>query len=459
MDIKRHLAVSINHVTTEDIERLLKRCPNRQCALDPVPTWLVKAAGSTMATIGLLAKLVNASLDSAVFRSSMKHAIVTPIVKKPGMDLSSLSSYRPISNLPFGLCGTALMWFRSYLSGRTYRVVYACGTSSVVYIVCSVPQGSVLGPVLFVLYVADIADIVNRHGVTLHSFADDTQLYLHCCREDITMAATRLEECIVDVGRWMSANRLKLNTDKTELLWTGSRHSVSQLNGHGPSIQLGADTIPACDHVRLLGVIISADLSLDRHVSVVISASFYWLRQLRRVRRSLDDESAAILVHAFVASRVDYCNLLLAGAPKSVTDKLQRVMNAVARVLSGTKKYDRGLTHLLHSELHWLDVADRVTYKLGVTVYKCLHDQAPDYLSELCTPVAQVAERQHLRSASRHLLVVPRFQLDRYGRRTFAVAGPTTWKLFQNNLREPDMRIDCFRRTLNTCLFDQYSAH
>jgi len=117
-------------------------------------------------------------------------------------------------------------------------------------------------------------------------------------------------------------------------------------------------------------------------------------------------------------------------------------MNAAARVVSGTK-YDHGLTHLLHSELHWLDVADRVTYKLGVMVCKCLHGQAPDYLSELCTPVAQVAERQHIRFARRHLLVVPRFQLDTYGRRTFAVAGPTTWYLFQNNLREPDMQIDC----------------
>ena len=124
-------------------------------------------------------------------------------------------------------------------------------------------------------------------------------------------------------------------------------------------------------------------------------------------------------------------------------------MNAAARVVSGTKKYDHGLTHLFHSELHWLDVADGVTYKLGVTVYKCLHGHAPDYLSELCTSVAQVAERQHLRSASRHL-VVPQFQLDTYGSCTFAVSGPTTWNLFQNNLREPDMQIDCFRRTLKT---------
>jgi len=121
---------------------------------------------------------------------------------------------------------------------------------------------------------------------------------------------------------------------------------------------LGADTVPACDHVRLLGVIISAALSLYRHVSVISSASFCWLRQLRQVRRSIDDESAAILVHAFVMSSVDCCKLLLAGASKSVSDKLQRVMNAAARVVSGTKKYDRGLTHLLHSELHWLDVAD-----------------------------------------------------------------------------------------------------
>ena len=69
------------------------------------------------------------------------------------------------------------------------------------------------------------------------------------------------------------------------------------------------------------------------------------------------------------------------------------------------------------------------------------------------------AERQHLRSASRHLFVVPRFQLDTYGCRTFTVAGPTTWNLFQNNLREPDIQIGCFRRTLKTCLFDQYPAH
>jgi len=119
---------------------------------------------------------------------------------------------------------------------------------------------------------------------------------------------------------------------------------------------------------RVLGVTFSSDLSLEKHVSKTCVASFHWLRQLRRIRKSLDDGSAATLVHAFVTSRVDYCNAVYTGAPKTVTDKLQRVLNAAARVVSGTRKFDRGLTSLLHDELHWLDVPERVTYKMGVMV-------------------------------------------------------------------------------------------
>jgi len=88
---------------------------------------------------------------------------------------------------------------------------------------------------------------------------------------------------------------------------------------------------------------------LDKHVTAVSAKCFFQLRQLRRVRRSLDDESVATLVHAFVTSRIDYCNGLLAGAPKVVTDKLQRVMNSAARIVANMRKFDRGgLTHVRH---------------------------------------------------------------------------------------------------------------
>ena len=117
------------------------------------------------------------------------------------------------------------------------------------------------------------------------------------------------------------------------------------------------------------------------------------LRQLRRVRRSLDTESLKILVHAFVTSRVDYCNSVLASASKTITDKLQqlqRVLNAAARLISCTGKYDRGLSALLHDELHWLDIHQRVHYKLAVTVHRCLRNQAPTYLIDYCVPVSDV---------------------------------------------------------------------
>jgi len=93
-----------------------------------------------------------------------------------------------------GLRGVVLSWFRSYLTGRLLRVAHAHDgrMSSTVHISCSVPQGSVLGPRLFILYTADLADKAAEHDVILHAFADDTQLYLHCCREDMTATIKRL---------------------------------------------------------------------------------------------------------------------------------------------------------------------------------------------------------------------------------------------------------------------------
>ena len=105
----------------------------------------------------------------------------------------------------------------------------------------------------------------------------------------------------------------------------------------------------------------------------------------------MDTESLKILVHAFVTSRVDYCNSILASASKTITDELQRVLNAAARLISCTGKYDRGLSALLHDELHWLDIPQRVQYKLAVTVHRCLRYQAPTYLIDYCVPVSDVA--------------------------------------------------------------------
>jgi len=144
-------------------------------------------------------------------------------------------------------------------------------------------------------------------------------------------------------------------------------------------------------------------LGLEKHVSNVSSTCFRHLCQLRHARRSLCTESATTLVYAFVTSRIDYCNVVFVGAPKSVTDELQRVLNAAARVVSGTKKFDCGLTQLLH----WPDVPECVKYKLCMMMRRRQDDTAPQYLAAHCAPVSETASRQHIRSSASHQLTVP----------------------------------------------------
>jgi len=244
----------------------------------------------------------------------------------------------------------------------------------------------------------------------------------------------------------MATNRLELNADKTELLWAGSKYSSASLVGSGPPLQLGDETITASDHVRLLGVTISCDLNTDKHVSNTTSSScFYWLRQIRRIRHSLEIASANTLVHAFVSSRVDGCNTVLAGSSKATTDRLQHVLNAAAWIVSGTHKFDRGLTHPLHSELG-LDVPQCIQFKLGVTVHRCLQGNAPRYLVDCRKSTSNVASGQRLRSASRHQLIVPICHHTKIGRRAFSVADPSAWNSLPD-LRDTSLSEDTFSRS------------
>ena len=147
----------------------------------------------------------------------------------------------------------------------------------------------------------------------------------------------------------------------------------------------------------------------------------------------------------------DYCNTVLAGASKSVTDRLQRVLNAAARLISDTRKYDRGLTNLLHRELHWLDVPERIQYKLGTTA-----EQGTVLFGRRVYTGRYVASRQHLRAASRHQLVVPRHRCTTLGRRAFSVAGPMAWNALPDDVRDPALGCNTFQRVLRTFLFSKY---
>jgi len=208
-----------------------------------------------------------------------------------------------------------------------------------------------------------------------------------------------LDKPIVGVGaRHFRSQDLRTHSALSQLPCTLDWDSLSQQSCCLPVLQLGSNTIASYDHIRLLDVMLSSDLSDDW--------CFCWLRHLWHSWSSLDAESAATLVHAFVALCIDYCNAVLACAPKATTDKLQPVLNDAARVVTGTKKFEQGLSRLLRTELHWLDVPQRVTYKLSTMMFSCLHVQASRYLHNTCQPLSDVASRRHLRSAGRWLLNV-----------------------------------------------------
>jgi len=118
-------------------------------------------------------------------------------------------------------------------------VILSFGVAShVIHIMCSVPQGSVLGPLLFILYMADLADIAVQYNLTLHAFADDSQLYIHCKPENVQSAVTSVQQCVTAIEQWMAASRLRLNMDKTELIWTGTKHNLSKIPGSGRAFDI-----------------------------------------------------------------------------------------------------------------------------------------------------------------------------------------------------------------------------
>lgn len=214
-----------------------------------------------------------------------------------------------------------------------------------------------------------------------------------------------------------------------------------------PSISIDDTLVAPVSVARDLGIAVDSHLKLNSHINNTCRVASFAIRSISRICKYLNREDCEKLVHAFVTSRLDYCNSILYGLPESELAKLQRLQNTAARLVTKTKKSEH-ITFVLR-QLHWLPIRSRINYKVLLLTYKALHGMAPDYIYNLLQPYRPT---RSLRSSSQNMLSIPKSNTVNYGDRAFSICAPKLWNSLPCHLRNANS-IFSFKSQLKTFLF------
>ena len=329
--------------------------------------------------------------------------------------------------------GSALRLIRSYFSDRTQRVQIDGIMSDFASLLCGVPQGSVLGPMKFCLYLLPLGAIFRHHNIGYHIYADDTQLYISFKCKDPLESLTKLNMCISDIRVWMIKNQLKINDSKTEFIIF--RSPLLKQNLSDLSVSVGNMQVSPSSKVRDLSFLTSISLFM---IILVVFASLltFHLHGIGRIRNLLTFDATAQLIHALITSRLDFCNSILYKLPNKQIERLQRIQNQSARMLKRIPRRNH-ITPVL-MELHWLRIHDRIIFKILLLTHKAVNNTAPEYLCDLIRLNVKSTTIRTRASFDPCLLCVPPISktcANLFFDRSFVYAAPTLWNTLYLDIR------------------------
>ena len=345
----------------------------------------------------------------------------------------------------FGISDLALNWFISYLTNRFQLVKIKESFSTPIKLGFGVPQGSVLGPVLFTLYTSPLSTLIQNSGIQHHLYADDTQLHVALTPANLEDQICKLQTCAKDISKFMNGMMLKLNPEKTEFLVIGPKRRREECKNSWPLHILDTKIEPV-EVARNLGVLFDADLSFKKHISIVIKNCFFYVRDFKRIRRCLTLSASKTLATSLIGSRLDYCNSLFSGLPQKDLIRLQRIQNCLARTTLKAPRFSPSLPLL--KTLHWLPIKHRISYKICSLGFQSLTLKEPVYLFDTLNFRPEV---RNLRSSGKRFLTIPKVSRIA-GSRAFSFSFPTLWNSLPEQIRNaPDLH--SFKKQLKTHLF------
>ena len=344
-----------------------------------------------------------------------------------------------------GICGNAFKWLKSYITFRFSRVKIGNDYSESLLVEFGVPQGSVLGPILFNIYLRSLYKQISGINFFVEGFADDHQIFRHFIPVfQKKVLIDEIDGCFKLVQHWMDEYFLKLNPDKTHIiLFSPSKYLQNRLLINGTFINDKKTCIRFVNSAKNLGVIFDKYLNFEPHLAKLISSCFLTIKNLSKIKAYLSLEHLKILVCSLILSKLDYCNSLLYGIKSYQLRKLQSVQNAAAKLIFGRRKFDH--VSDLFEKLHWLRIDQRITFKILILVHNSV------YLESFPTPTKTLISILNHRSM---ILSIPHLTTS-IGRRAFSFIGPKMWNTLPTILRQ-NTELLSFKKSLKTYLFSNY---